>query len=401
MPYTSKNKPTSSQPLLKSTHLQDISVDWSKDAPKTLNSMIYGPSIIEKITKQAKSLNYNDESKLLFDNFFKPFSSLELKHPKLAAKLYVIIASAILLIIVHNNNTLLHDLPRRETLLIGSLFTCLINYSLVKNTMYRLAITNRHSSSACKHVLALMFGFVVLLFYGMKMLQLPLVLLIFYSVFFVVILMEATFLEKQFKACEIFLGLGAYIGVSFIILRSSDISWDVYKKMNTFSLMCGITVVGLSVCCMAGILMKAVKVKEESFAAINHGITMLIVILMPIVFLFKGMTIPASTQWLGLALLGFLACFGVILVVRSIQLESLGKISIYLLVHVIIGFLLKGRFEDNLAVFGCVLVLICLGLHFVYTSRCEKARSGEELPILGTTALLEMTEMRITIREDN
>jgi len=350
--------------LLEGDQLQDIN-QFGKTTPVLLTQPVHAHD--QPPLAEGESYTISDKPNKLVCTIFNSLHFFENENFSVVGKIYILVATLLLTVIFWLKQEFLSELPAIEVLFVAFLTTFIFNYYLINGALYKPFIENEQNS----HLIKLSGGFAVAaiasFFYGLKFINLPSALTIFYSAFFLVVVFEVVFLKETYKSSEILLALGALVGVIITISGSSGTFWDqITTKDEEANFLYGVILSATSAVLMAMIMINFGKMHSENFATLNHIFTMMIVLFTPIFFPIQGVVTPNFNQWILLIVIGIFTAIATLFFIRSFQLETGGRSAVFILLQVAFVFVIEWLVSNASGfsgIIGAAITIACVGLY--------------------------------------
>jgi drug/metabolite transporter (DMT)-like permease len=312
---------------------------------------------------EGESYTISDKPDKFVCRIFNSLQFFEKQKAPIIAKIYMFAATLIVTILFWLKQQFLSNLPAIEVIFVSFLVTFIFNYYLINGALYKPFIENEKNSMNIKLCGGFAVAAIACFFYALTFIQLQTALAIFYSAFFLVVLIQSVFLKETYKTNEIFLGLGALVGVFITISASSGTFWSQGEVVTPNSLY-GFGLSAASAIFMALIMVNFSKLHTENFATMNHIFTMMIVLFTPIFFPIQGVVTPTLGQWAVLVFMGILTAFATLFFIRSFQIETGGRTAVFMFLQIafffIIDWIVSGASGFG-ALVGAVITIACVG----------------------------------------
>jgi len=315
---------------------------------------------------EGESYTISDKPDKLVCNLFNSLKFFEKQKSPIAAELYMLAATLIVTALFWLKQQFVSNLPAVEVIFVCFLVTFIFNYYLINGALFKPFIDNEKNSLSIKLCGGFAVASIACFFYALTFIQLQTALAVFYSAFFLVILIQSAILKETYKANEIFLGLGALVGVFITISSSSGAFWNQGEAVTPNSLY-GFGLSAVSAVLMALIMVNFSKLHSENFATMNHIFTMMIVLFTPIFFPIQGVVTPTLGQWVALLAMGLLTAFATLFFIRSFQMETGGRTAVFMFLQVAVFFVIElivSTASGFGALIGAVITIACVARYY-------------------------------------
>lgn len=340
---------------------------------------------------EGESYTISDTPDLFVCSIFDSFKRSEARN-KSIGRFYILFSAIAFTVLSWMKSYFLSELPSIEVIFVVFLITFVLNYYLINGALLKPFLEKEDDSWLIKVNAGYAVGIIACFYYSLNFLSIKTAASIFYFGLIVTILIEIYVMNEAYTRSQLGLISGAFVAAIVSIITQSFGYWS--DEANTegsgfWGVILALAAAGM----FAVMLINFGKMYNENFASMNHIFSLIIVLFLPVFFPIEGVVRPSVTQWILMVLMGFLNTGAVLMLIRGIQLENPGFVSVIMMIHPSLGVCLNFITGQASGLFSFVVGLAGL-LAVVLFARETRRKIDVRETFIGREGKWGMEEMK-------